>query len=324
MIYKAIEPHCHTTNSDGKMLVSELLLNAKSAGYDAIALTDHNTTAGYRYLSEEIVNETVAVIKGVEWTTFFGHMVVLGCTEFIDWRFATPDNIDEYISEIKKNGGTAGIAHPFAVGSPMCTGCRWKYLVNNWNNVDYIEVWSRSEPMLSHYNIRAFNMWTDLLNRGFKIAATSGRDWHDMPKNEEDARFAITYFGLDKNEIDTSGVVDAVRKGRMYVTCGPKLNLDMSTEGKPVNIGDEIKSNTALNISVSVNSEERIPVWEKLPVKVGCIKLINNSKVVAFSDADAGEITARLEKGWARLEWYGDYDDKTDVLLGFTSPIYIA
>ncbi len=327
--YKAVEIHCHTNNSDGQMAVEELLFNASRAGYDAIALTDHNTTAGYRALKSELIDETLPVIKGVEWTTFFGHMVVLGSSKFVDWRFATPDNIDEYIAEIKQNGGTTGIAHPFAVGSPMCTGCRWKYLVKNWNNIDYIEVWSRSQPMLSHFNIRAFNMWTELLNRGFRIAASSGRDWHDMPKSTEDGRFALTYIGLDNDKVATDDVLSAIKGGRMYVTCGPVLNLEMECNSKKIELGDEINCNDALNIAVSIEDEKRIPLWDDLDVATKYISIVNNGEEIKrvnlfINSNDVSNNAIKPSKGWVRMEWYGDYCGQDDILLGFTSPIYVV
>lgn len=40
-------------------------------------------------------------------------MLVTDCKEFVDWRDAVPDNIDEKIAEVKKRGGMVGIAHPY-------------------------------------------------------------------------------------------------------------------------------------------------------------------------------------------------------------------
>ncbi len=324
--YKAIELHCHTINSDGKMTVEELLNNAVTEGYDAVAITDHNTLSGHRSLFRELMQQTVPVIKGIEWTTFFGHMVVLGAKKFIDWRFALPDNIDNFIKDIKKFNGTVGVAHPFVMGSPMCTGCAWKFDVKNWNNVNYIEVWSRAQPMFSHHNIKAFNMWTDLLNKGFRIAASSGRDWHYMPElnDEKGGRFAITYLGLKKQDSIAEEALDAIKRGCMYVTCGPTISLAIDCNAKAYEIGDEISSNDILRFEVSIDDFTRIPLWEKLPVKTTEIRLVNNGNIVKAITQTNTNFSTKLSKGWARIEWYGEYDSKANTLLGFTSPIYLV
>ena len=37
-------------------------------------------------------------------------MLVTDCKEFVDWRDAVPDNIDEKIAEVKKRGGMVGLS----------------------------------------------------------------------------------------------------------------------------------------------------------------------------------------------------------------------
>ena len=96
------EMHCHTLHSDGKFTVESLMQTAKEYGLSGIALTDHNTVSGWDEITEEREKKYVSVLKGIEWTTFFGHMLVTDCKEFVDWRDAVPDNIDEKIAEVKK------------------------------------------------------------------------------------------------------------------------------------------------------------------------------------------------------------------------------
>lgn len=87
----AAELHCHTYHSDAQFSPAELAESARNMGLDIIALTDHNTMSGY----EELALTKIQFIHGIEWTTFFGHMVVLGQKTFVDWRDATIQNIDE-------------------------------------------------------------------------------------------------------------------------------------------------------------------------------------------------------------------------------------
>ena len=94
MSYLPCELHCHTIHSDGDFTVSELQKAAVDDHLAIIALTDHNTFSGWDELDDNII----PAIRGIEWTTYFGHMLVLGANDFVDWRDAQPDNIDEKIN----------------------------------------------------------------------------------------------------------------------------------------------------------------------------------------------------------------------------------
>ncbi len=74
-----------------------------------------------------------------------------------------PEDIDNAIRAIHKNGGVVGIAHPFALGDPVNTGYRWEFQIKDWTQVDCLEVWSRNWAPRRIQTERAFAMWDDLL-----------------------------------------------------------------------------------------------------------------------------------------------------------------
>ena len=190
--YKPFEMHTHTFNSDGRFTLEQLCAAAKAYEYQGLALTDHNTYSGFDGLPETPVINGMPVIRGIEWTTFFGHMQVLYAEKFIDWRRATPDTIDSFISQIKAVNGIVGVAHPFEVGSPMCTGCFFDFKIRDWEAVDYIEVWSKDSPTTRFDNPMSFAMWTDLLNKGFHLAISAGRVWHwETEKKHSSATYIV-------------------------------------------------------------------------------------------------------------------------------------
>ena len=96
-------------------------------------------------------------------------MLVLGANDFVDWRDAQPDNIDEKIKQVKAVGGIVGIAHPYQLGSPLCTGGCWEFNVRDWRNVDYIEVWHQNLYSAKRENERALELWTSLLAKDIKL-----------------------------------------------------------------------------------------------------------------------------------------------------------
>ena len=217
------EMHCHTLHSDGKFTVESLMQTAKEYGLSGIALTDHNTVSGWDEITEEREKKYVSVLKGIEWTTFFGHMLVTDCKEFVDWRDAVPDNIDEKIAEVKKRGGMVGIAHPYELVSPMCTCCFWDYHVKKWENVDYIEVWSKPFPPSKSANERAFSLWTGLLDKGYHLAATYGKDWHK--KSDETEPYGCTYIGTESETLTGAEIKKAVQNARRSITNRPFIAL---------------------------------------------------------------------------------------------------
>ncbi len=310
MGYKHVELHCHTHHSDGTFTVKQLLDEAKRLKMSGIAITDHNTFSAF-YDDEIKTADELCLLKGIEWTTYFGHVLVLDCEKIVDWRLATIDNIDEYFDEIKRYNGLIGIAHPYQLGSPFCTGCFFDFNVQNWNNVDYIEVWSRESPVNAHKNKEAYKLWMRKLNLGYKIAATSGMDWHGYEPETND--FARTYLDIE-GDITPSKMKSALQNGKSYVTLGPSFDFI------GVNLGDEISSDR-LKLTLNIKNN---PEKEKAVAKT--IKVINNSNCVLEVNLEANlvDIDVSVEKGFVVFEIHGDYIDESDKLIAFSSPVYIV
>lgn len=318
MNWFAIEMHCHTKHSDGKFTVEELISAAKEYQLDAIALTDHNTTSGW----VECDKMNFPVLKGIEWTTYFGHMLVLDCPEYIDWRDASIENIDEKIGQIKKAGGIVGVAHPFEIGSPMCTGCFWEFDVKKWENINYIEAWSKPFPASLVANERAMQMWTNLLDSGYKIAATYGRDWHGSNRNRHPC--GCTYIGTEENSLSSKAIKEALKKGRTAVTMGPKLILEAMRGEEKYNIGDEAEPGM-LSFRLSVDMNSRKETWDAFNFKAKTFKLITNQNKILYESEFSEknfEIPLELRKCWVRGELWGTVKQRP-CLIAFTSPIYI-
>jgi len=66
-----IDLHTHSTKSDGTLSPTELILQAKEIGVEAIALTDHDTIAGYDEALKAGKEADITVISGVEISTSY-------------------------------------------------------------------------------------------------------------------------------------------------------------------------------------------------------------------------------------------------------------
>lgn len=73
-----IDLHTHTDRSDGTDTPAELVRNARAAGIDVLAITDHDTTVGWDDAALVAQEVGVGLVRGIEVSTrFAGHGVHL-------------------------------------------------------------------------------------------------------------------------------------------------------------------------------------------------------------------------------------------------------
>ena len=103
--------HVHTTASDGRGTLADVLRAARAAGLDFVVVTDHNVRDPDR---PEYV-DGVLVIPATEASTRFGHVVALGVP-----RALTPEERDgDPLGAIAALGGEAVLAHPLHPSRPF-------------------------------------------------------------------------------------------------------------------------------------------------------------------------------------------------------------
>lgn len=315
----AVELHSHTQHSDGDFTVEELYNQAITYGYDGLILTDHNTTSGYKDLDEKASNSSLVTLSGIEWTTYYGHMLVHDAERLIDWRTATPHTIDEHIQEVKDANGLVGIAHPFAVGSPICTGCHWSFNVKKWENVDYIEIWNSTCPDDHFWSREAYRLWVELLNKGYKMSCSAGRDWHRI--EGENKNYALTYIETE-GHLTKKRFRDSLEKGLFYITLGPKINWHLNQDGRRYKMGDTIRSGEAALYFEP--SDDMSTFLRRFSPMMQYIKVYNNDSLIKEEAISGFEsFSLNLEKGYIRIEVWGKIKGKEHQLLVISNPIYI-
>lgn len=82
----SIDLHLHTTHSDGSLTPAEVLKLASRAGVTAVAITDHDTTAGIPEALRAGATLGIEVVPGVEISSRHGdnELHILGY--FLDWQ----------------------------------------------------------------------------------------------------------------------------------------------------------------------------------------------------------------------------------------------
>lgn len=225
-MWKRIELHCHTTASDGDMSPQELVSLAKKRNYSAIAITDHNTTSGIKLAQDAAENLGIAIIPAIEWTTFWGHIVISGGNTALDWRRITASNIDKCLRIASDSHDFVTLAHPKRIGTPFCGGCYNHFKISNWSAVHAFEVWSHYYPNTHPTNDAAFKMWQELLSCGINTAAVYGYDWHCEDDLHVVPPFAYTYINC--NSLSVEDITLAVKCRHTYITMGVELDLTLT------------------------------------------------------------------------------------------------
>ena len=208
------ELHTHTIHSDGSFTPRELVECAIKHGYHGIAITDHNTDSGADECVKWGEKLGLTVIKGIEWTTFYGHIVVLGGNSNIDWRTVNPSTVIDKIKQAKRMGDIVGIAHPYRVGYPVCTGGRNSFPQELFKYIDFYEV--VSGELEDPTNLRSAQEYYELKQKGFNLTGTYGRDWH-RDQDKEGATYLATYIRSDRPTITAEEAIEAIKHGDLYV-----------------------------------------------------------------------------------------------------------
>ena len=182
--------HIHTNFSDGKADFESVIKNAKSKGYELIAMTDHNTVDGHKKFQDDIL------VTGAEFDCWFGYVFIHilaydidinhpALTPFLAKTKAETDgdlirlfskrNVPKLIDAIHQAGGIAVLAHP---------ACYWaislENLVKNLMKVglDGIEVYY---PYPRFRKIVKFHSSKDVIkiaNKYPQLIKTGGTDFH--------------------------------------------------------------------------------------------------------------------------------------------------
>lgn len=318
MKWYRVELHTHTNASDGYMNPKDLVENSIDRKYKAIVVTDHNTTSNNEDVIKYGKEHNFLVIEGIEWTTFFGHIVVTGGNSKVDWRDINKENIDKCIKEAKDSGDVITIAHPKRLGNPFCSGCYFDYDIKHWENVAAIEIWSKYMVLDNKIAKESKNMWANLVNEGYKIAPVYGYDWHD--KDEGCPPYAMTYLGVE-GPLNKNNFLDAIKNRHTYVTMGVNVDCSLENEKGIFYPGDEIKADKyTLKIKAKVEED----YFDKYETKIEGFRIYGNNKLYMAKkwNGEELEIEIQLCKGNFRIELYGEVENKLGE-IAILSPYYI-
>ena len=226
--FKRLELHNHTVESDGSLTCQELTEYLAADHVDAFAITDHNTTSGQKKI-EQLLEEKhypISLIRGMEYTTYFGHILCLNLAKYVPWNSIDQHRPELLFEATRKKGALVGIAHPFSYGDPFARGCRFEMTISDYSKVDFIEIFNNPES-LHEVNERGTNLWMSLIFSGYQITATSGMDLHNRAKL---AGCYATYIEGKSGDNIASELDTAIHTHRTWVSKGALLLTEVLPE----------------------------------------------------------------------------------------------
>ena len=226
--FKRLELHNHTVESDGSLTCQELTEYLAADHVDAFAVTDHNTTSGQKKI-EQLLEEKhypISLIRGMEYTTYFGHILCLNLAKYVPWNSIDQHRPELLFEAAREKGALVGIAHPFSYGDPFARGCRFEMTISDYSKVDFIEIFNNPES-LHEVNERGTNLWMSLIFSGYQITATSGMDLHNRAKL---AGCYATYIEGKSGDNIASELDTAIHTHRTWVSKGALLLTEVLPE----------------------------------------------------------------------------------------------
>jgi TolB protein len=256
-----------------------------------------------------------------------GHIGMIGIRDYIlpfiagqnGTAYAQHSLDHRYIEGARAQGGLAGFMHPYPAGGgddPRRAASTLIALDVALGLGDYYDMgalWSDELASMSFYY--------RLLNAGFRMPATGGTDnfsdvWRDPPPGS-----ARTFARLD-GPLTVASWMDAVRRGRTFMSTGPILLLDVDGRQPGDEIGLDANASSRLRVQAEVLS---IAPVDSLQIVVNgrAVHTVHatDSLRIAFDGEvdvpDGGWIAARV-LGPAS-PYFGD-----DYAFAHTSPVYVV
>jgi hypothetical protein len=230
----------------------QLASDAREAGLDFLATTEHNTAAAHE-MWQSLGSSDLLVILGQEVTTQTGHWLALGLGpgQVVDWRYGACDEvIEQHVDAVHSAGGVCVVAHPAA---PYPTG-RFLY---SYAGFDAVEVWNgswTSDLPWQADNEAALAAW----GHGLAADVSRGR-WRPAIGNSDahlPGQIGTPHTVVLATELSAAAILAGIRAGRCWIagsvdvqlvftastdarTAGPGEQL--GTGGRPVEVRAEVQ-----------------------------------------------------------------------------------
>jgi hypothetical protein len=243
----ALDPHMHTTRSDGSVSVAERIKSVAAEGIEVLVATDHNTVTDYSPALKKLhLEESLAVLSGCEVTV---PDVIHYNTYPMEVRPGEPANgaIDASADEPgllfkasreKDPGALIQVNHPRAGdlgyfnNFELDLASAATALASLDTSFDVLEV--LNGPYFYSSNETSIEDWFHLMNRGYLYPIVGSSDSHGIDRSEPGYSRTYVYYPREAAvPLDAGALIQAIKKGRSFATNGPIIDFRVNGESGP-------------------------------------------------------------------------------------------
>ena len=211
---------------------------------------------------------------------------------------------DRAFAEARRHGGFSGYAHQ----GELFNGRRGLALDVPFGIVDFIEV-------LQNGRIGT-EAWYNFLNLGYKILPMAGSDFPYM-----DLPGVVRNYAKIDGPFSADAWFDAFRRGQMYVTNGPFLEL--SVNGRPMGSEVTVARGTMIEVVAEADLNPDIDTLSH-------IELIVHGEVIAKVSANGrNRVALRVEVPADRSKWlavraWGTRQERPNMTVAHSAPVFVV
>jgi hypothetical protein len=233
--------HVHSVHSNGGELTPpQLAAEARAAGLDFVATTEHNT-GGAHDAWGLLAGDDLTVILGQEVTTRTGHWLALGIGpgQVVEWRYGLRDDlVDRYLDDVRRTGGLCVAAHPYA---PYPSGT----FMYPYHGFDVVEVWNglwSSDLPWNADNEAALAEW----GRNLAAGIHRGR-WRPAMGNSDthlSGQIGTPQTVVSAEELTADAILTGVRAGRSWIaeSAAIELSAAISAGDRTAGVGERLQT----------------------------------------------------------------------------------
>lgn len=248
--------HCHTVLSDGCLTPEEIKERYMAHGYQVVAFSDHEILHDNSHLCDENFVALTAVEYSINdpapfWrdektihinlfsrdphNTFHPACSIRNAGRYYERfkeefrsdgydRVYTRESINEVIRRAKAAGFLVQLNHP---NWSLNTREDYMMMEGLWS-LEILNYCTELETGAEYCPI----IYEDMLNHGKRLFCSMGDDNHNGGKGDFGSYGGVTYIGVDK--LTYENVFNAMEKGNIYCTSGPRILSLYVEEGKVV------------------------------------------------------------------------------------------